>query len=216
MRNYSSDPLKLLKKLIIEIVKFLDQKLQNPEQREILIELKNISLESENFALPKPTIPPKGDALRKALSSIKKKSLIGIKEALIDSLTYMRWNIDNGSFYDKNSNIGIEYLKGNMNAELIGPKNGNFWSADYRLGLFLLEPHTFYKDHNHAAPELYINLTDGTHWRFKENVWKEKRAGSIVYNEPYQVHAMKVNHEPFLSIWCWPYDSAQKCIVVTR
>ena len=103
MRNQSSDPPKPLKKLIIEIVKFLDQKLQNPEQREILIELKNISLESENFALPTPTIPPKGDALRKALSSIKKKSLIGIKEALIDSLTYMRWNIDNGSFYDKNS-----------------------------------------------------------------------------------------------------------------
>jgi hypothetical protein len=49
---------------------------------------------------------------------------------------------------------------------------------------------------------VYLNLTNGTDWRFDNMVWTEKKSGSIVYNESYRVHAMKVNEQPFLSIWC--------------
>ena len=39
--------------------------------------------------------------------------------------------------------------------------------------------------------------------------------GSIIYNEPFKVHGMKVSDVPFLSIWCWPNNSSKKCEIVT-
>ena len=58
----------------------------------------------------------------------------------------------------------------------------SFQSNELRLGLFLLEANIFYKDHQHQAPELYINLTDNTLWRFGNSNWERKNAGSIIYN----------------------------------
>ena len=37
---------------------------------------------------------------------------------------------------------------------------------------------------------------------------------SIIYNEPYYPHGMKVGEIPFISIWCWPFNVDQKCEVV--
>ena len=211
-----SDQMLSLRRLIIEIINFLDERLRVPEEREVLKALTNVSLEKENYIYQKPNVPPKEDTFLLAVSSIRKKALIPIKEAIVFASSNFRWNIDKGSFYDKNSNIGQEYFGGNMNTELVGPKNGNYWSADCRLGLFLLEPEIFYKDHKHEAPELYINLTNGTYWRFEDKVWTEKKSASIIYNKPERIHAMKVNNQPFLSVWCWPYNSSKKCIVVNR
>ena len=143
-------------------------------------------------------------------------SLISIKESINLSLKSLRWNIDNGLYYDKDCDVGSDYLFGNMNTELIGPVNGHFKSKELKLGLFLLEPEIFYKDHKHEASELYINLTSGTKWRFNNSEWQSKSAGSIIYNEPYKVHAMKVGTDPFLSIWCWPKNSSKKCVLVPK
>ena len=101
-----------------------------------------------------------------------------------------------------------------MHSEIIGPKNGSFISDELRLGLFLLECRVFYRDHKHEAPELYLNLTEGTDWRFDGMCWQEKKSGSIVFNKPYRVHAMRTNKFPLLSVWCWPTNSLKKCIVV--
>ena len=101
-----------------------------------------------------------------------------------------------------------------MNSELIGPEHGTFKSDQCRLGLFLLEPNIFYKDHKHETPELYLNLTNGTEWRFDKIDWQEKNAGSIIFNESYQVHGINVKSSPFLSIWYWPFNSEKKCILV--
>ena len=204
------------KTLIIEITSFLNKKLKNKAQREILNTLKNIPLEKKNYNLQNPNTPPKRNSLQKALKSIKSKPLIPLRKSIVLALNEMRCNIDNGSFYEKNAGIGKHYLNGNMNSELIGPINGSFKSNEFRLGLFLLEPNIFYKDHKHEAPELYLNLTNGTHWRFSNRIWKEKNAGSIIYNEPNMVHAMKVNEIPFLSIWCWPYNSSKKCVLIPK
>ena len=128
----------------------------------------------------------------------------------------MQWNIDCGLFYDDNAEVGEPYLSGNMHTELIGPENGSFQSDELRLGLFLLEPYIFYKDHKHEAPELYLNLTKGTDWRFEETIWQEKGSGSIVYNEAFRVHAMRTKQNPFLSVWCWSTNPITKCVVVNR
>ena len=205
-----------IKNLICEIIKYLENNQLNKGDKEITNYLKNIPLESKNFNELDSNNPPKKNALLKALETINNPSLISIKETINFSLESLRWNIDNGLYYDKDCDIGNDYLCGNMNTELIGPVNGHFKSKELKLGLFLLEPKIFYKDHKHEAPELYINLTSGTKWRFNDSDWKSKSAGSIIYNEPYKVHAMKVGKQPFLSVWCWPKNSSKKCTLVPK
>ena len=205
-----------IKNLICEIIKYLENNQLNKGDKEITNYLKNIPLESKNFNELDSNNPPKKNALLKALQTINNPSLISIKETINFSLESLRWNIDNGLYYDKDCDIGNDYLCGNMNTELIGPVNGHFKSKELKLGLFLLEPKIFYKDHKHEAPELYINLTSGTKWRFNDSDWKSKSAGSIIYNEPYKVHAMKVGKKPFLSVWCWPKNSSKKCTLVPK
>ena len=205
-----------IKNLICEIIKYLENNQWDKGDKEISKYLKNIPLESKNFTKLDSNNPPKKNALLKALDTINNPSLFSIKETINLSLESLRWNIDNGLYYDKDCDIGNDYLCGNMNTELIGPVNGHFKSKELKLGLFLLEPKIFYKDHKHEAPELYINLTSGTKWRFNDSDWKSKSAGSIIYNEPYKVHAMKVGKVPFLSVWCWPKNSSKKCTLVPK
>ena len=208
--------MKLVKNLILEIIDFLEKNLETKSEIKILKSIKDISLREDNFGYHVPNFPPKERALYDAISSIESSGLLGIKESLATVIGDLRWNIDDGNFYDKNSEIGESYLLGNMNCELIGPTLGAFRSNGLRLGLFLLEENIFYKDHKHKAAELYLNLTNGTQWRFADMIWEDKQAGSIVYNKPYDIHAMKVGSEPFLSIWCWPTNSDEKCILVPK
>ena len=204
-----------VKNLIIEIINFLESNKQNIQNIEILNTLKKISLDSKNYIFQKPIKPPKENALFKSLNSIESKSLLPIKNSILLSLNDLNWRIDNGLFYNKNSKIGYDYLNGNMHTEIIGPIKGFYKFNDFRLGLFLLEPNILYKDHRHEAPELYINLTENTSWRFNFTEWIKMDSGSIIYNEPFKVHGMKVNEIPFLSVWCWPYNSSKKCEIVT-
>tara|TARA_B100000029_G_scaffold510494_1_gene602108 strand:- start:414 stop:1064 length:651 start_codon:yes stop_codon:yes gene_type:complete len=208
--------MELTKKLIIEIVNFINTNANTCQEKNILNILKKFSLTKNNYTYPNYNSPPKIKSLQKALSNIQLKKLFPVKKAILSALPELNWKIDNGSFYDKHSEVGLSYLNGNMNTELIGPERGSFKSHELRLGLFLLEPNIFYRDHKHEAPELYINLTNNILWRFNNSKWKKKDAGNIIFNEPFQVHAMKINNDPFLSIWCWPYNSSKKCILVPK
>tara|TARA_B100001996_G_scaffold372458_1_gene348857 strand:+ start:22 stop:669 length:648 start_codon:yes stop_codon:yes gene_type:complete len=205
-----------IKNLILEIIAYLEKKKLNADENQICKDLKNLQLSNVNYRNLKANNPPFKKSLFKALDTVKENSLIPIKESIYSSLNSLKWNIDNGSYYEKDCDIGNDYLMGNMNTELIGPKNGHFISTELKLGLFLLEPNIFYKDHKHEAPELYLNLTPETEWRFNNCKWENKAPGSIVYNEPYKVHAMKIKDIPFLSIWCWPKNSSKKCMLVPR
>ena len=206
----------LLQKLVIEIINFFDQNVKNASERDVVDRLKTVSLRHENFVSLKVKKIPKERALEKALSTISGSSLKNIRGCIYKAYSEIQWNIDSGLFYEKDSGIGQQYLNGNMHAEFVGPENGAFKSDELRLGLFLLEPNIFYPDHKHEAPELYLNLTKGTEWRFEGMSWQEKDSGSIIYNEPFCVHAMKTNRLPFLSVWCWPNNSTKKCIVVPQ
>ena len=206
----------LLQRLVIEIINFFEQNVTNASERGVVEHLKSISLNHENFVSVEVQKIPKETALKKALLTISDSSLKNIRKSIYKAYSEIQWNIDSGLFYEKDSGIGQEYLNSNMHTELIGPENGAFKSDELRLGLFLLEPNTFYPDHKHAAPELYLNLTKGTEWRFEGMSWQEKASGSIIYNEPFCVHAMKTTRLPFLSVWCWPKNSKKKCIVVPQ
>ena len=206
----------LIKKLVIEIINFFEQNVTHAHERSVVEQLKSVALRHENFVSLKVKKIPKERALKNALSTISDSSLKNIRECIYKAYSEIQWNIDSGLFYEKDSGIGQQYLNGNMHTEFIGPENGAFKSDELRLGLFLLEPNIFYQDHKHEAPELYLNLTNCTEWRFEGMPWQEKDSGSIIYNEPFRVHAMKTNKLPFLSVWCWPNNSKKKCIVVPR
>ena len=206
----------MVKNLLWEIVKFLQINIKGQEESEILAMLSLAVSESAQYSHQIPNTPPKEESLLTALNLINNDKLLPIKNSLFSAINQLKWHIDDGLFYETNSEIGKGYLNGNMHTELIGPKNGVFKHDDLRLGLFLLEPKIFYKDHKHEAPELYINLSNGTSWRFETMKWVNKKAGSIIYNKPFRVHAMKVSSQPFLAVWCWPNNSLKKCIVVHR
>ena len=206
----------LVKNLLWEIVKFLEVNIEGRPEREILAMLSLVVSGNCQYSYQIPNKPPKEESLLTALNQINNDKLIPIKNSLLSAINQLKWNIDDGLFYETSSEIGRSYLNGNMHTELIGPKNGVFKHDDLRLGFFLLEPKIFYKDHKHEAPELYLSLSNGTSWRFETMKWVNKKAGSIIYNKPFRVHAMKVSSQPFLAVWCWPHNSLKKCIVVHR
>ncbi len=212
----SENKVKLVRSLIAQIKYFLETKTTTIEQKEIFELISLIQLDENNINNQKPKKPQKKEAILNALNSIKDSNLMQIREYILLALNHLQWNVDAEEFYGKTSGIGKDYLTGNMNTELIGPKTGFFVSNQLRLGLFLLEPNIFYKDHMHAAPELYLNLTGGTQWRFEHTNWTEKSPDSIIYNPPFRTHAMKVGDIPFLSVWCWTHSFNSKCILVPR
>src|SRR5262249_9655754 len=68
--------------------------------------------------------------------------------------------------YDYGSpEIGTRFPASHAFASLIGP-DALMHVEDFDLGLFVIAPNTFYRDHHHKAPELYVPLTGPHGWRF--------------------------------------------------
>ena len=215
MLSSNSRKIVIFRKLITEIVKYIEVNSSNKNSMQILESIKRIELNEKNKNVEHSKNLLKSQSLKYALSTIVSNDLLGIKNSILSAVGQLYWSVDNGDFYEKNSGVGTGYLNGNMNTELIGPEKGFFRSDELRLGLFFLESDTFYADHMHAAPELYLTLTNSTKWRFGKKAWKQKPAGSVIYNEPFKPHAMVVGSIPFLSVWCWPNNSNEKCVLIS-
>ena len=208
--------IRLTKNLIVEIIRYLEQNVTDLAETRILDLIKSTDLDEQSTNHCKPNPPPKHQSIQNALSSIISEDLLPIKKCISLCMSHLMWDSDAGEFYERNSGISSDYVNGNMNTELIGPNRGVFRNKQLRLGLFLLDPHIFYEDHKHAAPELYLNLSEDTKWRFNDGCWEQRTSGSIIYNKPFRSHAMIVGDAPFLSVWCWPYNSDKKCILLKR
>ncbi|MDZ7908534.1 MAG: dimethylsulfonioproprionate lyase family protein [Gemmobacter sp.] len=77
-------------------------------------------------------------------------------------------------------------------------------AQDFDLGLFLIAPHVLYRDHAHAAPELYAPLTGPHGWRFGPGrPLVLKPAHQPVWNPPQRPHLTKVGALPFLCLFAW-------------
>ena len=74
---------------------------------------------------------------------------------------------------------------------------------NFSMGIFMLGPRTLYRDHNHPAPELYLNLSEKSGWRLGANEWRDYKAGSVIWIPSGASHATRVYDQPFISIWCW-------------
>jgi hypothetical protein len=79
-------------------------------------------------------------------------------------------------------------------------------TPDVELGLFLIAPHTLYRDHHHAAAEFYAPLTGPHRWRFGGGDWTSLPAHVPVWNDPWAVHATLTGKCPLLCLYGWEGD----------
>ena len=102
--------------------------------------------------------------------------------------------------------IGDRFAQGHAYATLIG-EQAPIPARDFDLGLFLIAPHVLYRDHHHAAPELYAPLTGPHGWRFgPDRPLILKPAHEPVWNPPHRPHLTKVGATPFLALFGWTRD----------
>ena len=184
---------------VSEVVAGIDRHLANPGQR----------------VKGKPAVPREREGLLdRSIESVTKPGLQSLGSALGRLRDQLTWRIDDGLFYPPDANVGEGYLNGNLHTELIGPDGCVFRDEEFSLGIFMLAPATLYRDHDHAAPELYLNLTGPCGWRFDRGSWRDFSAGSIVWNPDGRVHAMRTYEQPFLSVYSWTANVKSRCRVL--
>ena len=113
-----------------------------------------------------------------------------------------------------NELIGEAFASSHALVRLIG-EGAPITANDFEVGLFLLQPRVFYRDHEHAAPELYVPLTGPHGWRFAPgDPLVPKPAGETIWNPPFRPHAIKVGDVPFLSYYVWTSDVKEPSCVI--
>jgi Dimethlysulfonioproprionate lyase len=99
--------------------------------------------------------------------------------------------------------IGDAFATGHAYATLMG-ETSPYAATDFDLGLFLIAPGIVYRDHAHAAPELYVPMTGPHGWRFGPGTpVMQKPAHMPVWNDPHDPHLTQVGRVPFLALFCW-------------
>ena len=204
----------------IELLKRIQQSLQQREFQskgvpEVLARLNHHLSNTSAAIAAKPELPEEhAELLDQSIAGIRDPDLQPIAEQIGLAKNQLSWRIDNGLFYSQQADVGQGYLNGNMHTEFIGPNGCVFEDDEFRLGLFLLAPKTLYRDHAHAAPELYFNLTGPCGWRFNKGEWRDFAAGSLVWNPEGQAHATRTYDQPFLSVYSWTRHVNDLCYVV--
>jgi hypothetical protein len=149
--------------------------------------------------------------LSAALAALTSDGFADLAEAIAAAAPGLAWITYDA--YPRNE-IG-DFAGQHAFASLIG-SDAPFDGKDFDLGLFLISPNIFYRDHHHAAPELYIPLTGPHGWRFKLTApFVNKPAHEPVWNPPWQPHATRVGEIPFLCLFAWLKDVDQPAKVCT-
>jgi Dimethlysulfonioproprionate lyase len=131
-------------------------------------------------------------------------SHLALSAAIAAASSHLRWITYD--LYDRRE-IGEAFATSHAFCSIMG-EAGPLQTRDFDFGLFLIAPHVLYRDHCHAAPELYAPLTGPHGWRFRPNApLVTKAAHEPVWNEPFRPHLTKVGHVPFLSLYCWTRDN---------
>ena len=163
-------------------------------------------------------LPPKGtrhdEVLNNAIAGIVAPELCEIAGCLKAAKDDLVWREDNAQFYPPGTDLGEGYTKCNLHTLLIGANACGFHHPDFSLGIFMLGPRTLYRDHNHDAPELYLNLSERSGWRFGTRDWQNYSAGSLIWNKAGDPHATRVYDKPFISIFVWLENVNSPCNVI--
>lgn len=163
-------------------------------------------------------LPPQGtrhdEVLKNAIAGIVAPELQEIARCLKAAKDDLIWREDNAQFYPPGAELGKGYTKCNLHTLLIGPDACGYHHPDFNLGIFMLGPRTLYRDHNHDAPELYLNLSEKSGWRFGTRDWQDYPAGSLIWNAAGDPHATRVYDQPFISVFVWLENVNSPCNVI--
>ena len=189
--------------LIAEITHALSTRRGSIIVEQTLSCLADIDLTAESMLQLDPSMPDEfTDDLDVAIKHIPPQ-LSALASAIDASKDFIQWNRDLGQFYVRDADVGESYRNNNMNCTLVGKKDGFFQSNRLFMGMFFLQPYTFYRDHHHEPSEMYFNLTGPHGFRFDVNGWSDYPADSIIWNKPWLPHATRVYDIPFLTIFVW-------------
>jgi hypothetical protein len=135
-----------------------------------------------------------------------------VAAALAEIEEFLHWK-QNPNYSDKL--MGEGYMDNYAYAELIGP-HGFFAGDDFLMGLLLLGPDMHYRDHHHAAPELYWLVTGPSEWRQGEGAFAQHEAGAIIWHEPHVIHATRTRASPLLAVWAWTRNVKEPARLVEK
>lgn len=150
----------------------------------------------------RPPAPPRCGGLEESLAIASQQGASDLARAVSAARHRLAWR--SYEAYDP-SGIGARFPLAHAFVDLVGPEAG-LGAGDFELGLFLIAPRTFYRDHRHKAAELYVPLTGPTRWRFGDKDWLTRQAHEPVWNESMQIHATLVEECFFLCIYAWTSD----------
>jgi hypothetical protein len=123
--------------------------------------------------------------------------------AIAAAAPHLAWASFDG--YDPDT-IGADFVSGQAYALLVG-ETSPIRARDFDLGLFLIAPHVLYRDHAHAAPELYAPLTGPHGWRVTPGgPLTVLPAHRPVWNPAHQPHLIKAGPVPYLCVYGWTRD----------
>ncbi len=162
-----------------------------------------------NVLSPRKTGLP--DELATSLRLLNADGYHSLASAIADAAAYLCWTTYD--LYPRHE-IGEAFATGHSFCSIVG-KRCQIEAEGFDLGLFIIKPNTFYRDHRHAAPELYAPLTGPHGWRFaKGDALEWQQAHQPVWNAPYRHHATKTGPNPFLGIFGWTRDTQEAATVI--
>jgi hypothetical protein len=134
----------------------------------------------------------------------------GLAAAIAGAAPHLAWT----NYHYPSGQAGPAFPRAHAFATLIGD-GGPANLPGFDLGLFLIAPGVFYRDHRHAAPELYAPLTGPHRWRFRPGApLVAKPAHVPVWNPPHQPHATLAGAVPFLCLYAWTRDIAERAEMI--
>ena len=213
--NVMADKLRRIQKLVESIITYLRaHRGAAPGVDLTLKKLAAIDLSDKNFIDTPPQGTRHDEVLNDAIARIAAPELQEIANCLKAAKDDLVWREDNAQFYPPGADLGEGYKRCNLHSLLIGPDACGHHHPDFSLGIFMLGPRTLYRDHNHDAPELYLNLSDKSGWRFGATGWQDFVAGSLIWNAGGEPHATRVYDEPFISVFVWLENVNSPCNVI--
>ncbi len=149
--------------------------------------------------------------LQLALDLLTADGFDALANAISAAAPYLKWVP-----YDRYppAEIGERFAVNHAFASFIG-EDAPICATNFDLGLFLIKPQVFYRDHHHAAPELYAPLTGPHGWRFARGAaldWQP--AHRPIWNPPFHHHATMTGSNPFLCIFGWTHDVNETARVI--
>jgi hypothetical protein len=195
----SGDPAAILQALFVAAADYLDT-LSHPGAAEVRSGLSKCRPSGEPArAMPHPIAARWLEPALREASGFQPQ----LAAAIAKAAPHLAWVSYDA--YPRNE-IGSDFADGHAFASLAG-SDAPYGTDDFEMGLFLIAPHTLYRDRCHSAPELYVPLTGPHGWRFATGrPLIVKPAGEPVWNPPLQPHLTKVGQVPFLSLFVWTRD----------